>query len=115
MMNAKVCGRKCHSDGGTLLGKAQPNPILDTRTYEVEFADGQKTELAANVIAENMFAQCDSEGNQYPLLAGIVDHKRDSSAVEKKDMYIEHGKPRRVGDCALKGRTVVPPGNALPV
>ena len=55
MMNAKVRGRKRQSDG-TLLGKAHSNPILDTRTYEVEFADGQKTELAANVIAENMFA-----------------------------------------------------------
>jgi hypothetical protein len=49
----------------------------------VEFADGQRTELAANVIAENMFAQCDSEGNQYLLLAGIVDHRKDNSAVEK--------------------------------
>jgi hypothetical protein len=77
MRNAKVRGRKRQSDG-TLLGKAHSNPILDTRTYEVEFADGQKTELAANVIAENMLAQCDSEGNQYLLLAGIVDHRKDN-------------------------------------
>ena len=90
MMNAKVRRRKRQSDG-TLRGKAHSNPILDTRTYEVEFADGQRTELAANVIAENMFAQCDSEGNQYLLLAGIVDHRKDSSAVEKKDMYIKQG------------------------
>ena len=90
MMNAKVRGRKRQSDG-TLRGKAHSNPILDTRTYEVEFADGQRTELAANVIAENMFAQCDSEGNQYLLLAGIVDHRKDNSAVEKKDMYIKQG------------------------
>lgn len=90
MMNAKVRGRKRQSDG-TLRGKAHSNPILDTRTYEVEFADGQRTELAANVIAENMFAQCDSEGNQYLLLAGIVDHRKDNSAVEKKDMYIKRG------------------------
>ena len=38
-----------------------------------------------------MFAQCDSEGNQYLLLAGIVDHRKDSSAVEKNDMYIIQG------------------------
>ena len=25
------------------------------------------------------------------LLAGIVDHRKESSAVEKKDMYIKHG------------------------
>ena len=85
MMNAKVRGWKRQSDG-TLLGMPHSNPILDTRTYDVEFADGQTTELAANVIDENMFAQCDSEGNQYLLLAGIVDHRKDSSAVEKNDM-----------------------------
>ena len=90
MMNAKVRGRK-HQSNGALLDRAHSNPILDTRTYEVEFADGQTTELAANVIAENMFAQCDSEGNQYLLLAGIVDHRKDNSAVEKKDMYFKHG------------------------
>ena len=72
MMTAKVRGRKRQANG-TLRGKANSNPILDTRTYEVEFPDGQKTEVAANIIAQNMYAQCDSEGNQYLLLAGIVD------------------------------------------
>ena len=65
--------------------------ILDTCTYDVEFMDGQKAELAANVIAQNMFAQCNIEKNQYLLLAGIVDHRKDNSAVEKKDVYIRHG------------------------
>jgi hypothetical protein len=90
MMNAKVRGRKHQSDG-TLLGKAHSNLILDMRTYEVEFTDGQKTELAANVIAQNMFAQCDSKGNQYLPLAGIVDHRKDLSAVKKEDMYTKPG------------------------
>ena len=31
--------------------------------YEVEFADGEKASLAANYIAENLFAQVDDEGN----------------------------------------------------
>jgi hypothetical protein len=120
MMNAKVRGRKCQADV-TLLGKAHANTILDTRTYEVEFADGQLTEIAANVIAGNMFAQCDSKGNQYLLVAGIVDHRKDSSAVEKSDMYIKRGsnlqyvKPPRVGACVLNGRTKAFPGNHLQV
>ena len=46
-----------------LLGKAHNNPILDTRTYEVEFADGSMAEYSANTIAENMWAQCDLDGN----------------------------------------------------
>jgi hypothetical protein len=90
MMNAKVRVWKRQPDG-TLLEKPHCNPILDTRMYEVEFMDGQKTELAANVIAQIMFAQCDSKGNQYLPLAGIVDHRKDQSAVEKEDMYIRHG------------------------
>ena len=73
MMTATVRGRKRHSDG-TLRGKANANPILDTRTYEVDFPHGEKTEVAANIIALNMYSQCDSEGNQYLLLSGIVDH-----------------------------------------
>ncbi|KAI2503448.1 Reverse transcriptase (RNA-dependent DNA polymerase) [Fragilaria crotonensis] len=116
MMSAKVRGRKRQHDG-TLVGKANPNPILDTRTYEVEFMDGQKAELTANVIAQNMYAQCDSEGNQYLLLAGIVGHRKDNSAVEKKDMYIRHGsnlqlrKTTKDGAYASNGRMGVPPGN----
>ncbi len=54
--------------------------------------DGQKTELAADVIAQNMFVQCDSEqGNQYLLLAGIVDHRKENSAVGKGETFIKQG------------------------
>jgi hypothetical protein len=45
-------------------GKASANPILDTRTYNVEFTDGRSEEYTDNVIAKNMYAQCDEEGNQ---------------------------------------------------
>jgi hypothetical protein len=68
-----------------------------------------------------MFAQCDSEGNQYLLLAGIVNHRKDRSAVKKEDMYIKHGsnmqprKPQRDEACALNGRIAVHPGNALQI
>ena len=44
---------------GNPIGRANNNPILDTRQYEVQFADGEVTELTANAIAEAMFAQCD--------------------------------------------------------
>ena len=76
---------------GSLVGKLNANPILDTRTCEVKFADGQTAELAANVIAQNMYAMCNIEGNQYLLLAGIVDHRKDDTAVDRADMYIQRG------------------------
>ena len=65
------------------------NPILDTMTYAVEFPDGQTTEYFANIIAENMYAQCDTEGNQYLLLKEIVDWNKDNSATSSADMYVK--------------------------
>jgi hypothetical protein len=44
---------------GLPIGTANDNPILDSRTYEVEFPDGYQASLAKNVIAENLFAQLD--------------------------------------------------------
>jgi hypothetical protein len=73
---------------GELTGTKNSNPILDTRSYEVEFPDGEVAEYAANVIAENMFAQCDSEGNQFRLMSDIVDHKSDKRAVQFADRFI---------------------------
>jgi hypothetical protein len=37
---------------GTVRGRATANPMLDTRTYEIEFLDGRSDEYTANVIAE---------------------------------------------------------------
>jgi hypothetical protein len=94
-MSGKVRGRKRMADG-SLIGKSNTNPILDTRTFEVEFPDGQTAELAANVIAQNMYAMCDIEGNQYLLLEGIVDHRKDDSALDCVDMYIQRGSNRQI-------------------
>ena len=43
-----------------------------------------------------MYRQCDSEGNQYLLLKGIVDWRKDDTAVAKEDMYINHGSNRQL-------------------
>ena len=75
VMSGKVKRRKREHDG-SLKGTEHPNPILDTHTYEVEFPDRQVAEYSANVIAENMYTQCDAEGNQYLLLDEIIDWKR---------------------------------------
>jgi hypothetical protein len=50
----------------TVRGRANSNSMVDTRTYEIECPDGRSDEYTANVIAENMYAQCDIEGRQYP-------------------------------------------------
>lgn len=71
-----------------MIGLKDDNPYLDTRSYEVEFINGEVAEYAANVIAENMYLQCDAEGKQNLLLDAIVDHKADDKAVKAKDRFV---------------------------
>jgi hypothetical protein len=93
--SGKVVRRKRELDG-TVRGRANANPILYTRTYKIEFPDGRSDEYTDNVIAENMYAQCDIEGRKYNLMEGIVDHKTDGFAIEPADMYIKHGSNNKV-------------------
>ena len=58
---------------GNVMGRSHTNPILDTRMYQIEFAGVKVRELTANVIAESMYAQCNTEGNEYLLLDVLVD------------------------------------------
>jgi hypothetical protein len=78
--------RRNHELDGTVRGRENANPMLDTRNYEIQFPDGRTDEYTANVIAENMFAQCDIEGRQFNLMEGIIDHKTDGQAVAPADM-----------------------------
>jgi hypothetical protein len=48
------------------------------------------------VIADIMYAQCDIEGRQYNLMEGITDHIADGHAVAPADMYIKHGRNKKV-------------------
>jgi hypothetical protein len=79
--SGKVVRRKRELDG-TVRGKADSNSMLNSRTYEIEFPDGRSDEYTANMIAENMYAQCDIEGRQYNIMEGIIDHTTDGNAVE---------------------------------
>ena len=57
--------------------------------YEVEFPDGEIRPYAANVIADNIWAQVDPDGQRYVIFESIIDHHVDSSvAVTKENMYI---------------------------
>ena len=80
--------RRARGVDGELHGTQNDNPILDTRTYEVEFPDGEFAEYSANVIAEHLLSQCDPNGNQYQLMDDIVDHRSDQTAVTDKDRFV---------------------------
>lgn len=90
-----VVRRRANSDG-TKVGQQNENPILDTREYEVEFGDGEVLEYAANVIAENLYSQVDTEGRHYVLLDSIIDHARNDQATLKDDEFVtKNGKRHR--------------------
>jgi hypothetical protein len=82
---------------GEPISCSHPNPLFDTREYEIEFTDGSNEKYQANIIAENMFAQqVDDEGNQYLLLQEITNHKKDNSAIPISDGKISsaNGQPK---------------------
>jgi hypothetical protein len=87
MASATVIGRKQDSEGNP-VGRSNSNPLLDTRVYDVSFPDGSTDAYAANVIAENMYAQVDEEGRQYNTLDELVDHRHDDTAVTPANAYV---------------------------
>ena len=52
------------------------DPIPISNLYDVEFSDGQVTEHAVKVIAENMLSQVDTEGYGTSLILGILVFKK---------------------------------------
>ena len=82
---------------GKPIGTAHQNPIMDTRMYEVEYANRFKQAMSANVIAENMFASIEEEGHRHLLLDSIIDHLKTTEAVKQKDAFIvsKNGTKRR--------------------
>ena len=104
-----------------IIGRANDNPILDTIGYVVEFEDGEQAELAANTIAQSMYAQCDPDGNQYVMFDSIVYFRRSTTAlcyadqkVLKADGGLLCAGPLLDGNCVFNGRMVPPRGRNFP-
>jgi hypothetical protein len=82
---------------GLPIGRANNNPILDTRMYKVEYPDEHKASLAANAIAENMFAQVHDEGSRHVLLKEIIDHQTDGTEVKQQSGDCTHTQEDALG------------------
>ena len=87
LKSATVIGRT-KNDFGQEVGSFHNNPLLNTIIYDVQFPDGSIREYAANVIAQNMYMQVDSEGRSTLLLKSILDYSMDSTAVPMSDKYV---------------------------
>jgi hypothetical protein len=89
---ARVTKRLRDEDGnpiGNPIGNANDNPVLDTRLYEVEYLDGHKAALSANLIAESIVAQVDSEGHRELLRDKIIGHRTDGNEAQESDAFVE--------------------------
>ena len=85
------------------VGRANQNPILDTREYVVEFEDGQEAELTANTIAQSMYAQCDQDGNTMQLFDSLVDFRRCTTALCYSDQRARKADGRTFMHRSTKG------------
>ena len=63
----EVIRRKIYAYG-IVIGSINNNPILDTHEYNVEFDDGEVSELTVNVIADSMYSACNDDGNDYLMM-----------------------------------------------
>ena len=68
------------------IGVADDNPILYSRIYEVEYRNGCVAAMADNVIADNLFAQVDQEGNRFVHINSITDTRTDGT--QKLQQYV---------------------------
>jgi len=79
--------KRPRDDNGNPVGRRHTNPLLDTREYQVQFGDGSIAEYTANLIAENIYAQCNPEGHYQVVFKEITDHRKLPTAVPKEAGY----------------------------
>ena len=85
LLAAKVI-RRSMDDDGKVIGDYNAMPIFNTMLYDVEFPDGTIKPYAANVIADNIYDQVDSEGSN--IVKSIDDYRTDANAVSKEDQFV---------------------------
>ena len=56
-----------------------------TDVYTARLPDGSEREYTKNMVAENLFAQCDGDGNVIRLIDEIIDHASDVTATKLAD------------------------------
>ena len=61
------------------------NPFFDTCEYDIDFTYGTWNKYAANLIAENIYAQVDEEGYLYQLLAETQDNQKYRMEISKEE------------------------------
>ena len=96
--------KRGHDSNGNAIGKRNANTLLDTHEYECTMEDGSAYQYNANVIAGNIYSQCDDDGRRHAVLQEIIDHKKDGRrAVDIANGYTVTRQGRRVPKTMTKG------------
>ena len=79
------------------MGLTNPNPLLDSRIYSVEFPDGGTGEFTTNIIAESLYSNIDEDGFDVGLLDGIISHRKSENAIPlEKGMFEQNSIKRKI-------------------
>ena len=80
MQRAKVivCSKY---NNGNVVSSHNENSVLNTMVYDMKFPDGAVREYADNIIAENIFAQVNSDGFSSSTLDGILYYSKIYDSV----------------------------------
>ena len=70
---------------------AADNPILDTSMYKVECADGYKTAITANAIANNFSSQFNQYGQRFVLFDDVIDSRIDVTQINEGGIFHPYG------------------------
>ena len=84
LVSARIISRKRDKEGN-LIEHRSSKPNKDTLVYEVEFSDGSCQKCMVNLLIENMTSKCDEEIKNEQIFSSILDHRKDSSALGKKN------------------------------
>ena len=94
MSSEKVVSRVNDKDG-KVKGNFNNNTILDTRVYDVMFPDGAVFNYAANIIADNMYSQVDSNDHHTLLLKEINNHRKSLMALPIDENFVVYKTGRK--------------------
>ena len=86
-MTARVT-KTVKDNEGNPRGIEHPTLFAYHSLYVISFSNFWTEELPANLIAENMLPQVDSEVHHYQILNDISDHSEDGSALNRSDGFI---------------------------
>ena len=70
---------------GKPIGERNQNPLLDTRSYELELPDGSIEVYNANQVAENLLSCVDDYGHMFKYMDEILGHRKDEKVAIKKE------------------------------